>query len=145
MEEAKLPSGGTLTNILKNMESCGFIRKYNSLSLRKTQALGISGIDSEEYTWRKDSNETGGAQIDLLIDRKDNTINLCEMKFCESVYELREDEEMKLRNRISALRSSLKKKTKSIQLTMITSFGVAKGKHSGIVQSQVTLDDLFAS
>ena len=43
------------------------------------------------------------------------------------------------------LRSSLKKKTKSIQLTMITSFGVAKGKHSGIVQSQVTLDDLFAS
>ena len=98
MEEAKLPSGGTLTNILKNMESCGFIRKYNSLSLRKTQALGISGIDSEEYTWRKDSNETGGAQIDLLIDRKDNTINLCEMKFCESVYELREDEEMKLIN-----------------------------------------------
>ena len=144
-EEAKLPSGGTLTNILKNMESCGFIRKYNSLSLRKTQALGISGIDSEEYTWRKDSNETEGAQIDLLIDRKDNTINLCEMKFCESVYELKADEEMKLRNRISALRSSLKKKTKSIQLTMITSFGVAKGKHSGIVQSQVTLDDLFAS
>lgn len=108
------------------------------------QALGISGIDSEEYTWRKDSNETDGAQIDLLIDRKDNTINLCEMKFCESVYELKADEEMKLRNRISALRSSLKKKTKSIQLTMITSFGVAKGKHSGIVQSQVALDDLFA-
>lgn len=201
-EEAKLPSGGTLTKILKNMESCGFIRKFNCLSLGKTQtlyqlvdffslfyfrfiqhetgsktnywgaiqgtqkfytwaglafenvalyhigqikqALGISGIDSEQYTWRKDSNETEGAQIDLLIDRKDNTINLCEMKFCESVYELKADEEMKLRNRISVLRSSLKKKTKSIQLTMITSFGVAKGKHSGIVQSQVTLDDLFA-
>lgn len=201
-EEARLPSGGTLTKILKNMESCGFIRKFNCLSLGKTQtlyqlvdffslfyfrfiqhetgsktnywsaiqgtqkfytwaglafenvalyhigqikqALGISGIDSEQYTWRKDSNETEGAQIDLLIDRKDNTINLCEMKFCESVYELKTDEEMKLRNRISVLRSSLKKKTKSIQLTMITSFGVAKGKHSGIVQSQVTLDDLFA-
>ena len=201
-EEAKLPSGGTLTKILKNMESCGFIRKFNCISLGKTQTLyqlvdffslfyfrfmqhetsnktnywsaiqgtqkfhawaglafenvalyhisqikhtlGISGIDSEEYTWRKDSNESEGAQIDLLIDRKDNTINLCEMKFCESIYELKADEEMKLRNRISALRSSLKKKTKSIQLTMITSFGVAKGKHSGIVQSQVTLDDLFS-
>lgn len=202
MEEAKLPSGGTLTKILKNMESCGFIRKFTCISIGKTQtlyqlvdffsifyfrfiqhktgnktnfwsaiqgtqkfyvwaglafenvalyhigqikrALGISGIDSEEYTWRKDSNETGGAQIDLLIDRKDNTINLCEMKFCESVYELTADEEMKLRNRISALKSSLKKKSKSVQLTMITSFGVAKGKHSGIIQCQVTLDDLFA-
>lgn len=201
-EEAKLPSGGSLSKILKNMESCGFIRKYHCLSLGKTQtlfqlvdffslfyfrfiqhvtgnktnywsaiqgtqkfyswaglafenlalfhidkikqALGISGIDSEEYTWRKDSNDTAGAQIDLLIDRKDNTINLCEIKFCESEYELAADEEMKLRNRISALRLSLKKKTKSIQLTMITSFGVAKGKHSGIIQSQVTLDDLFA-
>ena len=108
-------------------------------------ALGISGIASEEYTWRKESDKTEGAQVDLLIDRKDNTINLCEMKFCESVYELKADEEMKLRCRIGALRSSLKKKTKSIQLTMITSFGVSKGKHSGVVQSQVTLDDLFAS
>ena len=38
-EETKLPSGGTLTKILKNMESCGFIRKYKCLSLGKTQTV----------------------------------------------------------------------------------------------------------
>ncbi len=105
--------------------------------------IGISGIDSEEYTWRKKTDETGGAQIDLLIDRKDRTVNLCEMKFSEDIYEISAEENMKIRNRMSALRSVDKFKTKSIHPTLVTTFGLSRGKHSPLVQYTVVLDDFF--
>ena len=77
---------------------------------------------------------TLGSEIDLLIVRDDNVVNLCEMKFAGDVYSIDKDEEAKLRNRIEML---------TIHLTMVTTYGVAYGKHSGIVQKQVTMDDLF--
>ena len=48
-------------------------------------ALGIAGVDTMEYAWRSEKSEPG-AQIDLLIDRKDDVINLCEMKCTDSAY-----------------------------------------------------------
>ena len=69
-------------------------------------------------------------------------MNLCEMKFAGSPYEIDKDENMRLRERIDALKATLSPK-KTIHLTMVTTYGVAHGKYSGIVQSQVKLDDLF--
>jgi hypothetical protein len=79
----------------------------------------------------------------MVIDREDRTVNICEMKFSESEYAIDSDEEITLRNRLAAYRKTMKCKRLSLQLTYVTTFGVARNKHSGIVNNQVKLDDLF--
>ena len=83
-----------------------------------------------------------GVQIDLLISRADNVVNLCEMKFASTPYTIEKDEADKLQIRIESLKETLTAK-QTVHLTMVTTYGVAYGKHSGIVQKQVTMDDLF--
>ena len=107
------------------------------------QALGISGVQTSVSAWRfRGDEEHAGAQIDMLIFRKDNVVNLCEMEFSETPYGIDKDEEMRIRNRIETLRGQLSSR-QTIHLTMVTTYGIAMGKHSGIVQAQVTMDDLF--
>lgn len=77
-----------------------------------------------------------------LIIRDDNVVNLCEMKFASAPYSISKEEEMRLRHRIEMLKGTLSPK-QTIRLTMITTYGVAYGKHSGIVQKEVRMDDLF--
>ena len=69
-------------------------------------------------------------------------VNLCEMKFAGSAYSIDKDEVAKLRHRIECLKETLLAK-QTVHLTMITTYGIAHGKHSGIVQKEVTMDDLF--
>ena len=71
-------------------------------------------------------------------------VNLCEMKFAGDVYHISKEEESKLRNRIENLKATLSPK-QTVHLTMVTTYGVAYGKHSGIVQKQVKMDSLFES
>ena len=107
------------------------------------RALEIGGVRSSLSAWSVKGDDTKeGVQIDLLIVRDDNVVNLCEMKFAGDVYSIDKDEEAKLRNRIEMLKNTLTPK-QTIHLTMVTTYGVAYGKHSGIVQKQVTMDDLF--
>ena len=103
--------------------------------------LSIMGINTIEYTWRCADSEQG-AQIDLIIDRADNTINLCEIKFSVGNYTIDKNYEMNLRNKMVRFMSTAEKR-KSIQLTFITTYGVEQNSHSGIVNNEVTLDDLF--
>ena len=107
-------------------------------------ALGISGILTHEYAWRAtvDDPETRGAQIDLVLDRADRTVNLCEMKYSAEPYEIDKDEDEKLRNR-RALFSKETGGRKNCRTTMITANGVKRTKYWGVVQSEVTLGDLF--
>ena len=108
------------------------------------RALGISGVRSSISTWSlRGDDAKDGVQIDLLIIRDDNVVNLCEMKFASDSYQITKEEENKLRKRIESLKSILKAR-QTIHLTMITTYGVAYGKHSGIVQKQVVMDDLFS-
>lgn len=109
--------------------------------IKKT--LGISGILSTEYPCRIVGTDSKNTQIDMVIDREDRTVNICEMKFSESEYAIDSDEEITLRNRLAAYRKTMKRKRLSLQLTYVTTFGVSKNKHSGIVNNQVKLDDLF--
>lgn len=106
------------------------------------QSLGISGVQTIVCSWRSNKTEKG-AQIDLLIDRKDETINLCEIKFYNGPFEISKEYEEKLQNKISTFLEETKTK-KSLILTFITSFGIKENKHSDIVQKQITMDDLFA-
>ena len=111
-------------------------------------ALGINGIICNIHSWLclpftdKDGTTWKGGQIDLLIDRADEVINICEVKYAPDKYALTADYEEKLRNRASLFRTVTKTK-KAVVHTFITTYGVARNIHSGIVQSEVTMDDLF--
>lgn len=106
-------------------------------------ALGISGVISSVYSWRTEANEEHpGAQVDLLIDRRDDIINLCEMKYADDEYAFDNEEERKLRNRKTVFKMDTKTR-KSVHMTLVTTYGLRKNSHSDIVQSVVTMDDLF--
>lgn len=107
------------------------------------QKLGISGIQSDVCSWYYSGNEySRGGQIDLLIDRRDQVINLCEMKYSTSEYELTKRYNDEMQKRKELFRSVTKTK-KALHLTMVTSYGIKNNAYSGMIQSQVTLDDLF--
>ncbi len=102
------------------------------------QKLGISGVQSDVCGWKGE-----GAQIDLLIDRRDQTINLCEMKFSQREFEITKQYDERLRERKESFRAQTKT-LKALHQTFVTTYGVKKNMYSGNVQSEVLLDDLFA-
>ncbi len=108
------------------------------------RALGISGVRTNSNSWvhapTKDHPE--GAQIDLLIDRADNVINLCEMKYTYGKYDLTSAEYDRLMRRRDIF-VSVTGTRKSVHLTMITPNGVSDSPQRHMIQSEVTLDDLF--
>ena len=79
-----------------------------------------------------------------MIDRRDQVINICEIKFSMNEFQIDKDYEQKLRNKITVFRQKTNCK-KTIQLSMITTFGIQKTKYSNIVTNEVLLDDLFAT
>jgi AAA+ ATPase superfamily predicted ATPase len=87
--------------------------------------LGISGVETTEAPWRyqpSQKSEIPGAQIDILIDRRDDTINLCEMKFSEAEFTI----------------------DKKFFLTMVTTFGVTKNDYAKeLVANSLTMDTFF--
>lgn len=106
-------------------------------------ALGIAGVQSRACCSTIASTENyKGAQIDLIIDRADQTINICEMKFSRSEYEITKSDDEDFDNKLEAFMRHTKT-NKSLMLTLITSFGIKPGKYSGHVQCQLTLDDLM--
>ncbi len=199
----KIPNSGDLTTKLEELESCGFIRKYNAFGMKKKNAiyqlmdcftlfyfkflkseqtdehfwtnqintpavntwlglafervcmehvdqikfkLGISGVLTEVNSWYcKSDPDNGifGSQIDMLIARKDQVINLCEMKYSQSEYTITEKVDRSIRNKISDLRVVYGTKY-AIYPTLITTYGVVENSYSQELQSVVTMDDLFA-
>lgn len=105
--------------------------------------LGISGIATECSSWRKQGDDSArGTQIDLLIDRADRIITLCEMKFSREPYAITKDYEMTLRTRMGIFKAETKTK-KTLSVVMVTTYGVLPGKHAAVIQNEVTMDDLF--
>lgn len=107
------------------------------------EALGISGVLTRVCSWAsKEGEGSRGAQIDLLIDRADQTINLCEMKFARAEYEITKADYDNLENKIESFLQQSKTR-KSIMLTMVTSFGIKENIYSSRVQRVVTMEQLF--
>ena len=208
IKATKIKDGGTLTEILRNLILCDFIREYNAIGKKERESLfqlsdlfvlfflqfvkegnsqdenyrsnislsneknswsgyafeqvclhhikeikaklGISGVLSNIYSWNSkpfvdaDGNKWKGGQIDLLIDRKDDAINLCEIKYASDKYEIKVQYEEHLRERASLFKKVTGTK-KALLHTFITTYGVKQNMHSGIVQSEVKMDDLFKS
>lgn len=106
--------------------------------------LGISGVQSDVCSWRTYmTDEHAGGQIDLVIDRKDQVINLCEMKYSISEFEITKKYDEEIRQRRELFRSVTKTR-KALHLTMVTTYGLKNNLYSGQIQSEVRLDDLFA-
>lgn len=104
-------------------------------------ALGITGVDSTEYAWRS-LKSTPGAQIDLVIDRMDNVINLSEIKYTAGEFVINDRYAANLRNKVEAFRKETKTK-KAVHLTFISVNGLARSGRSSIVVNEVTGEDLF--
>ena len=109
------------------------------------QSLGISGVATEVSSWRyvpPKGSEEKGTQIDMLIERADRIINLCEMKFSVGPFVITKNYEEALRNRMSIFKEKTKT-TKSLTNTFVTTYGVADGIHRSIVGGEVLMGDLF--
>lgn len=108
------------------------------------KALGISGVYTEASTfYRRGKAGEKGVQIDLLIDRNDDVINLFEIKFYNAPFAISKDEAKALREKVALFQTYTQTK-KQVFLSMITTFGLLPNAHSlGLVQQELTLEDLF--
>ncbi len=197
---AKLPNGGSTTNILEELAQCGFIHQYLPFGKKKRTALyqltdpyslfylkfiknsksagegawlrqmdlpqwqawsgyafeaicryhlpqikkelGIKGVYTEVSSWQS-SKAKDGAQIDLVMDRRDRVINLFEIKFSQNIYTIKKAYAQNLRNKMTTFRTETKT-TKALFLTFITTFGLKNNQYSiGLVQNELTMDALF--
>ena len=109
------------------------------------QALGIAGVSTQLYSWRVlgDSVYGDGAQIDMVIDRADQIVNLCEMKFSTKEYAITKVDDDNLRNKAGRFSETQKSLHKAVHLTLITPFGVKPNMYQYSVQNVITAEDLF--
>jgi len=198
-ERAGIKGGGTLTKILSDLTSCGFVQEYLAFKkLKKDRifqltdpftlfhltfadkqkrfaedfwlhysttpahsawsgfafervcllhipqikhGLGISGVLTEASSWRSKEADPG-AQIDLVLDRSDRVINLCEIKFASTEYIIEKEYSKKLQGKKTAfvLETGTRK---AAHITMITTYGLIQNKYSAEVLFQLTMADLF--
>lgn len=199
LNELSKESSGGISNVIADLESCGFIRRYTAfgkkskdelvqlidfytlfyfnfvaerkkdsrtfwmqiqgkpayatwcgyafeiLCLQHIQqilnALGISGIESNPCSW-SGKDEESGIQLDLLIDRIDNVINVCEMKFSELPFELNKAYYEKSLSRVNRFRS-ISKTRKSTMLTFVSAAGLKDNSYARQIPKVLTLGDLF--
>jgi hypothetical protein len=105
-------------------------------------ALGISGIQTISSAWLG-SYENQKAQIDLVIDRRDHVITICEMKFSINPFIIEKKYADDLRTKIAIFKQS-SGTSKAIFLTFITTFGLVQNEHAmSLVQNSLTMDMLF--
>lgn len=104
-------------------------------------ALGISGVHCEVLPWRSKTQDDH-TQIDMLINRDDRVVNICEIKYCAGVFTIDKDYDMTLMNKVQSFvaQTSLRKNP---HLTVITTYGLKQNQYSGHIQNVVTMDDFF--
>lgn len=117
-----------------------YICRYHIDSIKKH--LGISGIYTETSNWRS-KHSAKGAQIDLLIDRNDRVINICEIKFSDKAFSITKEYAENLRNKLTAFREETAT-NKTLFLTLITTFGLKPNNYSGqLVNDALDMSALF--
>jgi AAA+ ATPase superfamily predicted ATPase len=156
-QEKKLNIGGIDTNFWLNAGGSSESRAWAGYTFEGIcmkhiaplkEALGIAGVLTHTSGWiyrpTKGSSEKG-AQIDLVIDRADNCINLCEVKFNNDLFVINKSYEKELRER-KAIFLEKTGARKTLFLTFITPYGISKeAGYFGIVNKELTMDDLFLS
>ena len=105
-------------------------------------ALGIAGVQTQSSAW-VGGNDTESVQVDLVIDRRDQVVNLCEMKFSIQPYQIDNLYAAALRKKIGVFRDATKT-TKAVWLTFITTHGLVRNQYAqALVHNALTMDALF--
>jgi len=110
------------------------------------KSLGMQAIATEVGSWRYNpkKDEEAGTQIDLLIDRADGIVNLCEIKFSQEKFVLTKSYAQEILRKKHIYREH-RKTNKSIFITLITPEGVSPNTNSTqIITNEVTANDLFS-
>lgn len=200
IKATKIPSGGGLSEILKELIECGFIKMTYPINKKKTdalyrlvdeytifyfrflaenktntswvkmankptykiwsgyafenlcikhsyqikKALEIGGVITNEYSWiQKGTKNSKGTQIDFIIDRDDNCMNLLELKYYNAEFEITKQYAAQLREKVQVFKKATATK-KNIFLTMLTIYGTKVNDHYlGIITNQLMIEDLF--
>ena len=104
------------------------------------KAIGVSGVITHVESWRSEKTE-GGAQIDLLIDRADRVISLCEMKFSDSELIITQKQAQTIRNKRNVFLAETGTK-KAVHIALVTPVGLRRNDYYDLAQSIVTVEDL---
>jgi hypothetical protein len=107
-------------------------------------ALGISGVSTRTWSWRTgpDADGNPGAQIDLVLDRADGIVDLCEIKCTNEPFSIDKDEDLAWRTRAGLFRRATRTR-KAVHTVLVSASGLVRNAYAGNVQAVVTLDDLF--
>lgn len=143
IKNSRVESWKTYIDTPKYYSWCGY--SFELLVLLHTgeikRALGISGIEAAAFAW-KSKNTAPGAQIDLLVDRADNVINICEIKYSKEPFVIDSNYEKQLTNKLEVFRNETNTK-KALHLTFITVNGLKHNAYSGIVVNEISAGELF--
>ena len=104
-------------------------------------ALGISGVNTNISPWIS-SEKDSKTQIDMVIDRDDRVVNICEIKFYAGMFTISKQYDLEIKNKVTAFVEQCKK-VKNPHLTLITTYGLKQNMYSGGVQRVITMEDLF--
>jgi len=121
---------------------------FESVCLKHTReikaALGITGVYTEESAWRHvPGKNQPGAQIDLLFDRQDFCISICEIKFSTTAFTIDKAYAAELVQKRDVFKSNTKT-SKTLFIVMVTTFGTQDNSYkTGLVQNDIVLQDLF--
>jgi AAA+ ATPase superfamily predicted ATPase len=107
-------------------------------------ALGVRMVSSKQSSWNYRDDNSTGTQVDLIIERNDNVVNMCEIKFNGTEHSVDKEEDLKIRYRQSVLTEKISKKS-VVHNTLITTFGLKYGTYSSVYDNVVIMDDLFNS
>jgi len=105
------------------------------------ECLKIQGILAHACSW-KSGDEGQGAQVDLLLDRSDDLVDLCETKYSMGEFVIDKDVDMELRNKLDAFKRVCPKNM-AARIVIITTFGVKQNKYSDAWPIRITAEDLF--
>jgi hypothetical protein len=107
------------------------------------EALKIGGVQTQSGYWKFSRDGKKNSEIDLVIDRSDQCINLCEIKFCNTVYEVTTSYAKELQAKKETFRAQTKTR-KTLFTTLISPFGAIKNSaYLGSIDQQITIDQLF--
>ncbi len=104
-------------------------------------SMDVLGVSHTASTWRSQSSDNC-AQIDLVIDRADGIINLCEMKYADHPFAITKSYEQRLGLKRTVFARETKSR-KALHMTLVSPLGVVNNTHRGAVQEVVTAEDLF--
>lgn len=107
------------------------------------KALGISGVITSASAWSKREDDQEGTQIDLLLKRNDNVLNMCEIKYYGGKFTVKKDDYLTLLRRQEILMEKVGPRM-TVRSTLITTYGLTPNEYSGVFSNVITLDELFA-